>query len=53
MCVSDHMGLQNQVGRSKFFIFFANFFCIVPRVRFLLKNKKILHFRTDFRQILS
>ena len=28
-------------------------FCIVPRVRFLVKNKKIVHFRTDFRQILS
>ena len=27
--------------------------CIVPRVRFLFINKKIAHFRTDFRQILS
>ena len=24
-----------------------------PKVRFLFKNKKIFHFRTDFRQILS
>ena len=30
-----------------------HYFCIVLRVRFLFKNKKIVHFRTDFRQILS
>ena len=38
------------VGRD--FSFFAIFF-IVPRVRFLLKNNKIVNFRTDFRQMLS
>ena len=41
------MRLQNRVGRSGFFL---QYFFIVPRVRFLLKNKKIVHFRTDFRQ---
>ena len=39
MCVSDHMGLLNRVGRSGFS--FLQYFFIVPRVRFLFKNKKI------------
>ena len=52
MYVSDHMGLQNQVGRSGFYFLLENF-CIVPRVRFLFKNNKIVDFRTDFRPILS
>ena len=37
MCVSDHMGLQNRVGRSGFFL---QYFVIVLRAR-------------DFRQILT
>ena len=43
MCVSNHMGLKNLVGRSGFLFFFQYFF-IVPRVRFLFNNKKIVHF---------
>ena len=31
----------------------VQYFCIVPRVRFLFKNRKSVHFCTDFRQILS
>ena len=50
MCVSDHMGLQNRVGRSGFFL---QYFVTIPTVRFYYKNKKIVHFRTDFKQILS
>ena len=37
------------IGRRKK----VQYFFIVPRVRFLFKNKKIVHFCTDFRQILS
>ena len=51
MCVSNHMDLQNRVGRLGFY--FLQYFCIVPQVRFLFKNKKIVHFRIDFRPILS
>ena len=32
MCVSDHMGLQNRVGRSGFFV--CNIFVLYLRVRF-------------------
>ena len=32
---------------------FGPYCCIVPRVRFLFKNKKIVHFRIDCRHILS
>ena len=41
-CVSDHMGPQNRVGK---FYFCLQYFLIVPRVRFLFKNKKIVHFQ--------
>ena len=49
MCVSVHIGLQNRVGRSGFFICFAIYF-IIPRVRFIFKNKKIIYFCNDFRK---
>ena len=31
----------------------VKYFVIVPRVRFLFKNRKSVHFCTDFRQIVS
>ena len=50
MCVFDHMGLRSRVGRSG--LYFLQYFCIGPNVRFLFKYKKIVHFHTDFRPIL-
>ena len=40
MCVSDNMGLQNRVRRLGI-LFFVQYIFIVPRVRFLFKNKKL------------
>ena len=52
MCVSDHMDLQNRVGSSGF-NFLYNIFLLSPESEIIFKNKKIVHFRTDFRKSKS